>query len=110
MKTYFASKGKISGYIYDLDALKQSINHILETAVSEHIIYSFNFGNGLLNVDANSKDELKAKSQNYIKQALLYDDRISDVHSFSFESEGDCLFITFLVDTIWGTITSEVSI
>lgn len=110
MKTYDLSSDKISGYIYDFDALKQSIAHYLEVAVGEKVIFTWDYGNDLLNILDQPIDILIANAKSAISNALLVDDRIIDVYDFSFERDCECLIITFTIDTIYGTTESEVTL
>lgn len=108
--TFSTKNNKISGYSYDLDALKQSISDILETAVGEYEIFSWNYGNQILNMVGDSDENIQNKASVYIEEALLGDDRINDVYDFTFLKEGDEMMISFYIDTIYGVVESEVTI
>lgn len=110
MKTYYLNDGNMDSYIYDFDALKQSIKHILEIAIGETEIFSWEYGNDLLNILDQPLEVIKAKSEVFITEALINDDRITDVKDFSFTKEDEKLYINFTVQTIYGDTESEVVI
>lgn len=110
MKTYYLNDNKIEKTIDGLDALKQTIKHSLEIAIGETEIFSWGYGNDLLNVLDEDSDVLQVKSEKCITNALIIDDRINDVYDFSFTLDGESLYINFTVDTIYGPTESEVII
>ena len=48
-----------------------------------------------------------AELERRIKEALLWDDRITSVNDFSFRNERDCVFVKFTVDSVFGSTELE---
>lgn len=93
--------------------LKQSIYNMLTIAVGDFAIYSENFGNQALNYLNNDYDILVAKMEEFIKNALLIDDRIASISDVNCSKTSDEICVDFGVvtqdgDTIY--IESEVNI
>ena len=55
-------------------------------------------------------DFVKADINRTIKEALMEDDRINDVHSFSHEVQGSELHVSFVVDSKLGLLNGEVQL
>jgi len=53
---------------------------------------------------------LRSNIPRIIREALIYDDRIRDVHSFEIRLEEQSLYVSFAVSTELGTISQEVTI
>lgn len=76
------------------DALRQAIQKILLTEWDEFLIYE---DYGFESKDLNDKDMIYTQSEvkQRIKDAILADDRFSDVKDFSIERKKDCLIVSF---------------
>ncbi len=101
----------IKGYIDDFDAMPQVIYKILNTQRYKYRIYSWNYGielEDLLGKDARYVcNEVEVR----VKDALLQDDRITQVHTFSFDiSKKGSVFAEFIVETIFGEVPSNITI
>lgn len=101
---------RIYGTIDGIEAIKQAIYLILNTERYEHIIYSWNYGIELANLFGKDKYYVMAVLEQVISEALLQDDRITDVIDFEFESEKNKIYCTFTVITIYGNINAEKTI
>ena len=55
-------------------------------------------------------DFVKADINRSIKEALMEDDRINDVHSFKHDVQGAELHVSFVVESKLGAITGEVQL
>ena len=53
-------------------------------------------------------DFVKADINRSIKEALMEDDRINDVHSFEHEVQGSELHVSFVVESKLGAFNGEV--
>lgn len=71
-----------------LEALQQTINHILTTERYSLSIYDHRYGVEFDQYIGQPMDFVKADINRTIKEALMEDDRINDVHSFSHEVQG----------------------
>lgn len=102
---------RIRGYCDEIVALKQAIYKELNTEKGEYVIY----GNyGLKKKDLFGKEKRWAYMilTDRIRDALIDDDRINDVHNFLYNDEmskKDNLCLSFTVDSIYGEFeVSEV--
>lgn len=95
----------------DLESVKQMIYKILNTERYENIIYSWNFGIELHDLFGEPIDWVCSELTERIKDALSVDDRITDVGEFEFDlSTRNVVVCTFLVSTIYGTISENVEV
>lgn len=94
---------RVSGFIDDIDSLKQMILKALNTNRFEHIIYSWNWGNELNKLVGEGITYVIPEIKRYIKEALSVDDRIDLVKDFKFSRlSKDQLLVEFTVDNIYG--------
>jgi phage baseplate assembly protein W len=98
---------RVTGMVDGLDAVKQAVFCILNTERFEWLIYSWNYGVELNGLFWKSTGLVKAKIKKRIKEALQQDDRIQSVDTFSFESNGRILHVSFIVHTTYGEIMIE---
>lgn len=98
---------RIIDMVDGLEAVKQSVYCILNTERFEWLIYSWNYGSELKDLFGKSSGLIKAKIKKRIREALIQDDRISDVDSFFFDINERKLHVTFTVHTQWGEIEAE---
>lgn len=78
-KTYRCSETHIVGKVDDLEAVKQSIGHILSIERYAYIIYDDNYGVELEKYIGQSYEFLESTIEDTLREALLQDDRIVDV-------------------------------
>lgn len=101
---------QISGYIDDLDAVKQAIYLILNTEKYEFPIYSWDYGIELIDLYGQPIPYVLSELERRITEALTQDDRISEVNNFEYDKEGHRLHVKFNVITDFGTIDSEMEV
>ena len=92
------------------EALKVWVWKTLKTERNRYLVYSEDYGNDLIEnigqiYDKTTKDALMI---NEIKTCLLVNPYITNVYNFSIE-DGRSPIISFNVDTIYGTVESEVN-
>lgn len=94
--------GTITG---DIEAVRQSVYKILNTERYKHIIYSWNYGVELRDLFGKPIPYVLPEIPRRIREALIQDDRITEVDSFdlSYTKGGDVL-AKFVVHTIYGDI------
>lgn len=109
-RTYFLDfdKGRVVGKIDGLDAIRQFIYKSLQTNRWEHVIYTAAFGSEHGSVGRSNTMLQQSEIIRTITEALIYDERISRVHSFQFLQTGDMLLVSFWVDTAEGNVQIEV--
>lgn len=98
---------RISGYIDNKDAIVQAIYLILQTERYESVIYNWYYGAELDDLIGKNRNYVASELRRMIREALLEDDRISEVTSFSFNFKDDSVLVQFLVQTIIGDIQME---
>lgn len=104
-------KGRVVGYISELDAVKQSVFLILNSERYEYPIFSFDYGADLTNAIGKDQALIKSELNRRINDALTQDDRIERIENFTAEIQGDSIFVTFTVISKYGSFvtTQEVS-
>lgn len=107
-KTYFLDldNGRIIGNIDGLEAVKQAIRKAIITSRYKNLIYDSDYGSEVKDMvyDEESTPELiETALPELIKDALSLDTRILNVSDFEFKFENDKAYISFFVDTIYGS-------
>lgn len=108
--TFIAGEDQIAGMADGLEAMRQTVQNILQTERYDFQIYSTNYGvefNDLVGADP---DYIKAALPARIEEALSVDDRILSVDDFTFEFSGDKAVVTCNVQTVYGTVNTGVQI
>lgn len=106
-KMYFDEE-VINGYRDELEAMKQVIFKILNTERYQYIIYSWNYGIELQDLFGEPVSYVCPELERRITEALVQDDRIESVDSFSFDiTEKRKVHVTFVVHTIFGDVDAE---
>lgn len=98
---------QIRDYCDELKAMRQAIYKILNTERYQYIIYSWNYGIELEDLFGQPIPYVYAELQRRIEEALLNDDRITNVHDFEFSNNGGDVLAVFHVDTIYGTVDAS---
>lgn len=103
-------RGRVAGMIDELDAVKQAVYKVLQTERFAHPIYDGNYGSelaGLIGLGAGfAKSELRRR----IKEALMQDDRVSDVVDFEIAASGENLTARFVVVSKYGNFGGEAHV
>ena len=106
-KMYFDEE-VINGYRDELEAMKQVIFKILNTERYQYIIYSWNYGIELQDLFGEPVSYVCPELERRITEALVQDDRVESVDSFSFDiTEKRKVHVTFVVHTIFGDVDAE---
>jgi len=98
---------RIGGYIDGQEAMKQAIYKILNTERYDYIIYSWNYGSELAELYGQPIPYVYSEIKRRITEALLRDDRITDVGDFSFSQDKGRVTVKFTVETTEGIIEIE---
>lgn len=86
-------------------ALEQAIYKILMTERYQYPIYSWNYGFELQDLYGKPFDYALPELKRRIREALIQDDRITEVDQFQFEpQERNSLLVTFVVHSIYGEL------
>lgn len=99
---------RIIGTVSDREAVMQFIQKTMSTDKYAFEIYDWYYGNELLKLIGQSYDYAVTRIPNIFKEALLVDDRITNVRNFTFtQPKIDTVVATCFVDTVYGTIKYE---
>lgn len=96
--------GRIAGMIDGIEAVKQFIVKVLSTDRFVHYIYSGNYGN---EITRGLVSGIEMEVERWIREALLVDDRITDIEGFTIALDGDEALASFTAVTIFGPTPIE---
>lgn len=109
-KMYFKEEA-INGFRDKLEAMRQVIFKILNTERYQYLVYSWNYGIELLDLFGEPITYVCPELERRITEALVQDDRIDSVDSFSFGiKEKRKVHVTFTVHTKFGDIDTEKTV
>lgn len=103
-------KNRIKGVINELDAVKQAVYLMLGTERYKFPIYSWDYGIELVDLYGKPMYYVKAELPKRIKEALLIDNRISDVSDFEFSQNGNKITVSFTITTTSGSFINELEV
>lgn len=108
--TFIAGGDQIAGMADGLEAVRQTVQNILQTERFDYQIYSTNYGVELNDLVGEDPDYIEATLPARIEDALSVDDRILSVDDFTFDFSGDKAAVTCNVQTVYGTVNTGVQI
>ena len=98
-------RNRIFDFCDGLEAVKQAVFKILNTERYAYLIYSWDYGIELMDLYGKSPMYVCPELERMIKEALLQDDRITDVTDFEFDtSTKGVVSVKFTVHTIFGDL------
>ena len=107
-RTFRRTEEHMAGIIDGVEAIKQAIYHILGTERYSHVIYDGNYGASLEQYIGRGYGFFAETIENTVRDALLQDDRISDVSLLSVEKSGmNASTAAFSVFSTFGTFDIE---
>lgn len=95
-------RGRVTGMIDGLEAVKQSVYKILQTERFAFLVYSANYGVESQRFAGADRSFVQSELKRRIREALLQDDRIIDVTDFRISFEGDTAYVEFTVVSTFG--------
>jgi len=103
------NENRITKHVDGLKAMEQCIYKILNTERYKYVIYNWNYGIELDDLYGKPIPYVKAELPRRITEALLVDDRITDVYDFVFNptNSKNTLSVSFTAKTIHGDINSS---
>ncbi|MDQ0090190.1 phage baseplate assembly protein W [Paenibacillus anaericanus] len=101
--------GRVMGMIDGLDAVRQAVNKILQTNRFAYLIYDANYGSEMTGLVGKSQGYVRSMIGHRIREALLQDDRISEIVDMQITILGDEAHVTFTVVSTYGNFTQEVN-
>lgn len=106
--TWKIEGNRIVGNTDGLEAMEQAIYLILNVERYKHKIYDWDYGVELANLFGKDKAYVYSELKRRIKEALMTDNRITDVTNFEFENpDRDTIHVKFTVHTIFGDIETS---
>lgn len=106
-----SDKQRISGYVDELEALKQAIYLILNTERYKFPIYSWDYGVELIDLFGKPIPYVKSEIKRRVGEALIQDNRVERCSDFEFQTlDKRKLHVTFTVHTIYGTLASDLEV
>lgn len=103
-------RNRINGLLDDLDAVEQSVYLILGTERYKFPIYSWDYGVELADLFGKPMPFVMAELPERIKEALMVDERISNVTDFEFTQNGKKLEVSFTVVTDAGNLETALEV
>ncbi|MNI75867.1 hypothetical protein D3C73_1320530 [compost metagenome] len=97
-------QGRISGRVDGLDALRQAVDKALRTIRYEHLIYSSDYGTEWNLVLGRERLLARAELRRVVTEALLQDDRITEVTFSEIVFSGDQVEMYLTVHSRYGDI------
>lgn len=97
----------ITGTIDRLEAMKQTVYKILSTERYRYVIYSWNYGVEFEDLIGKPVSYCLPEIERRITEALLQDDRITEVYDFQFEMKRGSVLVKFRVKTTQGELAAE---
>lgn len=95
----------LSEFIDDDESIKQAVIKAIYTYRDVFLIYSTDYGSEIDEIygEQYSQEYLELEIPTLIEDALMVDERIKSVGSFEIEVSGDVAYVTFVVETIYGS-------
>lgn len=104
-------RSRILGVCDGLEAVRQTVFKILNTERYDYLIYSWNYGVELKDLYGQPPMYVCPEIARRVKEALLQDDRITDVTDFEFDTSGrGVIVVTFTVHTLFGEMNEEMAV
>lgn len=97
-----AENGRILGTIDGIEAVKQAVYLILNVDRYQHMIYSWNYASELRRLVGKPIALVLPEIERLVTEALIQDDRITDVNGFAFKVDGRRVHAAFMVNTVYG--------
>ncbi|WJY27484.1 DUF2634 domain-containing protein [Sporosarcina trichiuri] len=95
-------RGRVTGKIDRRDAMEQAIYKVLRTKRFAHLIYSDDYG--FENMIGHERLFVQGELPRRIKEALLQDERITELRNFRLDFEKDEAFVSLTAITIYGDV------
>ncbi len=102
--------GRIVGIIDEAEALEQAIRKCIATPRFDCLIYDDQYGSETARPDmsdGSSEEYMRTAIEGFVRDALSQDTRISEIDDFEIEFKDDNAYISFSLETIFGSITID---
>lgn len=103
--------GRVVGMTDGLDAVRQMVFKMLLTDRYSEIIYDENYGSDLFVLRGKPIDYAEVLAPDYIESCLLQDDRVESVEDIVItQKDSDTLYVSFTVNTVYGSIPMQTEV
>jgi hypothetical protein len=102
-------RGRVTGTIDGLDAVRQSVSKIVHTERFRYLIYDADYGIELDGLVGRDPVFVQSELRRRIREALTQDDRIESVTDFQIDIAGDTATVRFTVVSSFGSFQQEVT-
>jgi hypothetical protein len=94
----------------NLESVRQAVEIILSTKRFEWQIYNSNVGTELESLIGEEASYIESEFPRMVEEALLVDDRVTEVGDFSHTVSGDTMAWSFTVVTVFGAFSEAITI
>lgn len=101
---------EVEGLTDGQEAMKQAIFKILQTERYQYPVYSDNYGVELRELIGQPIPYVLPEAERRIREALVWDERITNVVNFEFDVQKSKVHVTFTANTIYGDLTLETAV
>ena len=84
-------RGRMSGHVDGLEAIKQMVYKILDTPKGVYPIYSSSYGLWLDDLIGQSHSIARVEIKRRVREQIMVDERIQEVTDFDFQSNGNIM-------------------
>lgn len=98
---------RIEGFVDGIEAVKQAVYLILYVERYEWLIYSWNYGVELVELFGKNINFVIPEIERRFKEAIMQDDRVTNVTDFEFEHKKGSVTVYFKVECIFGEFKSK---
>jgi hypothetical protein len=103
-------RGRVTGMIDGLDAVRQAVFKILQTERFRYLIYDADYGVELASLVGRDPVFVQSELRRRITEALTQDDRIDSVTDFQIDISGDTATVRLTVVSTFGSFQQEVTV
>ena len=103
-------RGRVTGLIDGLEAVRQAVFKMLHTERFRHLIYDANYGTEWIGLIGQDPVFVRSELRRRITEALTQDDRIDDVTDYAFDFSGENAVVHFTVVSTFGTFREGVTL
>jgi|HigsolmetaGSP11D_1036233.scaffolds.fasta_scaffold01462_8 hypothetical protein len=103
-------RGRVTGMIEGLEAVRQAVFKILQTERFRYLIYDADYGVELASLVGRDPVFVQSELRRRIAEALTQDDRIDSVTDFQIDITGDTATVRFTVVSTFGSFQQEVTV
>ena len=101
---------RVQSNVDGLEAVRQAVEILLNTERFRWQIYSDRIGSETDELIGDSVSYIAAELPRMVSEALLIDDRVTELTDFTYRTAGDEMVWSFTVHTVFGVFSEELTI